>query len=160
MKKFDFDSKMIAALARIDELESRGALRDLVSDYCLGFDGRDWSRFIAIWHEDAVWDLGPFGSYTGHAGIHNAVYEVLYAALRESHHLTSNLRVMFSDLDHAHGISNVHCMAANHDNVVYMIGATYTDAFERRFGVWGIARRVVTMHYFNSIHGTEMTAPG
>ena len=50
-------------LARVDELESRAAMRDLVSDYCIGFDRHDWDRFIAIWHKDAVWAIGePFGS--------------------------------------------------------------------------------------------------
>lgn len=42
--------RLDALLSRIDELESRSALRDLVTDYCLGFDNRDWDRFIAIWH--------------------------------------------------------------------------------------------------------------
>ena len=66
-------------LARIDELESRSAIRDLVSDYCLGFDNHDWARFVAIWHADAVWEIGPpFGTFHGHAGIHKAVHEVLY----------------------------------------------------------------------------------
>jgi gamma-hexachlorocyclohexane dehydrochlorinase len=40
-----------------------------------------------------------------------------------------------------------------------MVGATYTDAFERRDGVWKIARRDVRMHYFNPIPGVEMSAP-
>lgn len=31
---------------RNDELESRNALRDLVLDYCHGFDKKDWDRFI------------------------------------------------------------------------------------------------------------------
>ena len=48
-----------ALVARIDELESRAALRDLVSDYCIGFDTHDWERFISIWHADAVWEIGP-----------------------------------------------------------------------------------------------------
>ena len=148
------------ALRRIDELESRSTFRDLVTDYCLGFDTRDWDRFIAIWHEDCVWDIGaPFGSFSGHDGIKKAVFEVLYPVWRETHHLTSNLRVTFRDSDHAHGVCNVDCMGATKDNVVQMINATYTDEFERRNGVWKIARRGVTMHYFNPIPGAQMSAP-
>ena len=129
-------------MRRIDELESRDAFRDLVTDYCLGFDTHDWDSFIAIWHDDCVWDIGPpFGRFTGHAGIRKAVYEVLYPVWRETHHLTSNLRVTFKDADHAHGVCNVDCMGATKDNVVQMINATYTDDFERRNGVWKIARR-------------------
>ena len=149
-----------ALLGRIDELESRAALRDLVTDYCLGFDNHDWERFISIWHADAVWEIGPpFGTFTHHEGIREAVQDVLYPLWRETHHLTSNLRLSFDDPDHAHGICNVDCMGATTDDVVQMISATYTDDFERREGVWKIARRNVVIHYFNPVPGAEMSSP-
>jgi hypothetical protein len=151
----------IAALSRqVDELQSRVALRDLVTDYCLGFDTHDWDRFISIWHPDAVWEIGPpFGTFRNHEGIRKAVHDVLYPVWRETHHLTSNLRVTFKDRDHAHGICNVDCMGATKDNVVQMISATYTDDFERRNNVWKIAKRAVVIHYFNPVPGAQMTAP-
>ncbi len=149
-----------ALVARIDELESRAALRDLVSDYCIGFDNHDWERFISIWHADAVWEIGPpFGTFNGHEGIREAVNDILYPAWRETHHLSSNLRLTFDGPDHAHGTCDVDCMGATADDVVQMISATYTDDFERRDGVWKIAKRNVVIHYFNPIPGAEMTAP-
>lgn len=155
------NSEAVAALLRrVDELESRIALRDLVTDYCLGFDTRDWDRFIGIWHPDAVWEIGPpFGTFEGHEGIREAVFDVLYPVWQETHHLTSNLRVTFQDADHAHGVCNVDCMGATADDVVQMISATYTDDFERRDGVWKIARRQVEIHYFNPVPGARMSAP-
>jgi len=157
----DNQAAIDSLLRRIDELESRAALRDLVSDYCIGFDTHDWDRFISIWHPDAVWDIGPpFGVFDGHAGIRKAVFDVLYPVWRETHHLTSNLRVTFVDADHARGTCNVDCMGATKDNVVQMISATYTDDFERRNKVWKIAKRGVVIHYFNPIPGAQMTAPG
>jgi gamma-hexachlorocyclohexane dehydrochlorinase len=156
----DMQATVDKLMRRIDELESRAALRDLVTDYCLGFDRHEWDRFISIWHPDAVWEIGPpFGTFTHHAGIRKAVEEVLYPVWRETHHLTSNLRLAFSDADHAHGICNVDCMGATKDNVVQMISATYTDDFARRNGVWKIAKRAVVIHYFNSIPGAQMSAP-
>ena len=156
----DIQATVDKLLRRIDELESRAALRDLVSDYCLGFDRHERDRFMSIWHPDAVWEIGPpFGNFTHHAGIRKAVEEVLYPVWRETHHLTSNLRLSFSDADHAHGICNVDCMGATKDNVVQMISATYTDDFARRNGVWKIAKRAVVIHYFNSIPGAQMSAP-
>ena len=146
---------------RIDELESRAAIRDLVTDYCLGFDRHEWDTFINIWHSDAVWDIGPpFGTFLNHEGIHKAVHDVLYPFWRETHHLTSNLKLAFRDADHAHGICNVDCMGASKENIVQMISATYEDDFERRKGVWKIAKRAVVIHYFNPIPGAQMTAPG
>lgn len=145
---------------RIDRLESRFALRDLVSDYCHGFDRRDWPRFDAIWHEDAIWEIGPpFGTYQGRAAIGEAARMIASEVWRETHHLTSNLRVDFETADRARGLCNVDCMGATLDDVVQMISATYEDEFERRAGSWRIARRVVTIHYFNPIPGASMTPP-
>ena len=145
---------------RIAEIESRNAMRDLVSNYCHGFDRRDWDCFIGIWHEDAVWDIGPlFGEFHGHEGIRKAVQEILYPVWRESHHLTTNLCITFIDDDHAKGISNVDCMGANPDDEVQMVGATYLDQFERRQGVWKIAHRAVEIHYFNPMPAMEMSKP-
>ncbi|UCG72877.1 MAG: nuclear transport factor 2 family protein [Chromatiales bacterium] len=156
----DQQAQIDALLRRVDELESRAALRDLVTDYCQGFDGHDWDRFIGIWHPDAVWDIGPpFGVFEGHEGIHRAVHEVLYPVWRETHHWTTNLRVEFTDADHARGVCDVDCMGATKDDVVQMVGATYTDDFERRDGTWKIAKRSVVIHYFNPVPGAEMTSP-
>ena len=156
----NLQAKLDGALRRIDELESRSAIRDLVSDYCIGFDTHDWGRFISAWHADAVWEIGPlFGTFNGHEGIKKAVNDVLYAVWRETHHLTTNLRLTFKDADHVHGVCNVDCMGATKDNVVQMINATYTDDFERRNGAWKIARRNVVIHFFNPIPGAQMSAP-
>lgn len=154
------DALIQQLLARIDELESRNAMRDLVTDYCQAFDNGDWERFIAIWWPDCVWDIGaPFGRFDLHAGIEKAVKEVLWPVWRETHHLTSNLRVEFIDADNARGVCDCDCMGATRDDAVQMISATYTDHFQRRDGVWRIARRDVKIHYFNSIPGAQMTPP-
>jgi hypothetical protein len=87
------------------------------------------------------------------------VKEVLWPVWRESHHLTSNLRVQFTDADNAHGVCDVDCMGATRDDVVQMISATYKDHFQRRNGVWRILQRDVTIHYFNPIPGAQMTPP-
>jgi len=147
-------------LQRIDRLESRQAMRDLVTDYGQGFDRGDFDRFLSIWWEDCVWDIGPpFGAFAGHAGIEKAVREVLWPVWRETHHLTSNLKLAFEDADNARGECDVDCMGATRDDVVQMISATYRDHFQRRNGVWKIARRDVTIHYFNPIPGAQMTPP-
>ena len=154
------DTKIQELLLRIDRLESKHAMRDLVTDYCRGFDQRKFDRFLNIWWQDCVWDIGPpFGVFEGHAGIRQAVEGVLWPVWRETHHLTSNLQVIFEDVDNAHGECDVDCMGALQDNSVQMISATYRDHFQRRQGVWKIRRRDVTIHYFNPIPGAAMTAP-
>lgn len=147
--------------ARIDTLESREAIRDLAFEYCHGFDKRDYERFLAIWWEDCVWDIGPpFGRFEGHAGIHEAIYEVLWPAWKESHHLTSNNHIQFQSLDNATSVADVDCMGMLTDETVcQIVGATYSDTLERRDGQWKIAQRDVVIHYFNPVPGTELVAP-
>jgi gamma-hexachlorocyclohexane dehydrochlorinase len=154
------DDKIEALLQRVDELESRAALRDLVSDYCLGFDNHDMDRFMSIWHEDAVWEIGPpFGTFTGTTEIKKAVDEILYPFWRETYHLTTNLRLEFSDGDHAQGMCSCDCMGASKEDIVQVVNAGYIDNFERRDGIWKIARRKVKLHFFNPLPGVEMSAP-
>ena len=147
-------------LQRIDRLESRLAMRDLVSDYCHGFDKRDWDRFLAIWWEDCIWEIGPpFGDFEGHAGITEAVKEILWPAWDQSTHFTTNLRVDFEDDDHANGMSDVDCIGTTSDGQAQTVAATYTDRFERRDGVWKIAKRNVKMHHFSPLVGITLEAP-
>jgi len=154
------DATVNDLLVRLDRLESRHVMRDLVTDYCRGFDQRNFDRFLSIWWEDCIWNIGPpFGVFEGHAGINRAVKEVLWPVWRESHHLTSNLQVRFEGADEATGECDVDCMGALTDNSVQMISATYRDHFVRRNGIWKIKRRDVTIHYFNPIPGAQMTAP-
>ncbi len=154
------DARIEELLVRIDQLESRNAMRDLVTDYCRGFDSVDRARFMAIWWPDCTWNIGPpFGVYEGHAGIEKALDEVLWPVWRETHHLTSNLQVSFAGRDDAHGVCDVDCLGATRDDVVQMVAATYRDHFQRRNGVWKILRRDVTIHFFNPIPGAQMTPP-
>ena len=146
---------------RLDHLESRFAMLDLVSDYCIGFDKRDWDRFLAIWWDDCVWEIGPpFGNFEGHEGITRAVKEILWPAWRQSTHFTTNLRVTFDGPDAAEGICDVDCIGTTADGQAQTVAATYTDRFERRDGVWKIAKRGVTMHHFSPLTGIVLSAPG
>jgi gamma-hexachlorocyclohexane dehydrochlorinase len=145
---------------RLDWLETRLALQDLVSDYCLGFDKRDMARFIAIWWPDAVWEIGPpFGDFVGHDGVNRAVYDILWPAWGTSTHYTTNLRVTPVSVDVAEGICDVYCIGNSSDGQAQTVAATYTDRFERRDGVWKIARRKVTMQHFSPLTGITLSAP-
>ena len=149
-----------ALFERIDRLESRFAMHDLVSDYCHGFDKRDFDRFLAIWWEDCVWNIGPpFGSFAGHEGIHQAVKDILWPAWLKSTHCTTNLRVDFDGVDSARGVSDVDCIGTTSDGQAQTVAATYTATFERRGGLWKIARRDVTMHHFSPLVGITLEAP-
>lgn len=157
---------MAALQQRIDTLESREAIRALAFEYAHGFDKRDYDRFLAIWWEDCVWDIGPpFGRFEGHAGIHEAIHEVLWPAWKESHHLTSNNHIQFESADRASAVCDVDCTGVLADETVcQIVGATYSDELERRYDgsgacEWKIVKRSVVIHYFNPVPGTELIKP-
>ncbi|WP_234021920.1 nuclear transport factor 2 family protein [Streptomyces sp. Amel2xE9] len=57
--------------ARIERLESRIAIEDLLSGYCHGFDGPDRDLLRTLWTEDAVFDLrlwAPLNGWAATAG--------------------------------------------------------------------------------------------
>lgn len=146
---------------RLDEQESRVAIRDLASNYCHGFDKRDFERFLSIWWEDCTWNIGPpFGSFSGHEGIRQAVLEVLWPAWAMTQHVTSNLVIHFDDSDHAHSLCDVDCtgVLASGPEATF-VGASYADRLERRNGLWKIVERTVDIHYFNSLAGTQLSKP-
>ena len=145
---------------RLDAIESRSAMHELVSDYCHGFDKRDWPRFLAIWWPDANWDIGPpFGAFDGHDGIAHVTRSILWEAWLASSHFTTNLVISHDGADKATGISDVDCIGTTSDGQAQTVSATYYDEFERRDGVWKIARRKVAMHHFNPLPGVTLSPP-
>lgn len=146
---------------RVDELESRNAIAELAFNYCHGFDKREFERFLSIWWEDCVWDIGPpFGHFSGHEGVREAVLKVLWPAWSQTQHVTSNLVIEFHDPDSARAICDVDCMGLLTDSSdATFVGATYYDELRRRNGVWKIAQRAVTIHYLNGFPGTRLTPP-
>ncbi|EED35547.1 putative hexachlorocyclohexane dehydrochlorinase 1 [Luminiphilus syltensis NOR5-1B] len=148
-------------LRRLDAVESRAAIAELAFNYCHGFDKRDFDRFLGIWWEDCIWHIGPrFGSFSNHEGIREAVLDVLWPAWDQSQHLTSNLVIEFDGADRANVLCDVDCMGllAGSTEATF-VGATYADKVERREGIWKIAERTVSMHFFNTFPGTELSRP-
>lgn len=160
MSNVDLNPEALAR--RLDALESDIAIRQLASNYCHGFDKRDRQLFMAIWWEDCVWDIGPpFGRFDGHSGVQEALESVLWPAWEESHHLCANHVVTFEGVDDARAVCDVDCVGKlAGDAECQIVGATYTDALQRRGGEWKILRRDVVIHYFNPVPGAVLTAPG
>jgi ketosteroid isomerase-like protein len=146
-------------LTDMDRLSSRFALQDLVSDYCLGVDQRELDRFLAIWWEDAVWDIEFVGTFSGHEGISRGLHDVISMIWQSTAHYCVNLRVHFGGPDKALGISNVYCIGNLADGQAANAIGTYHDYFERRCGVWKILRRRVNQRFFTPLTGISLTPP-
>lgn len=147
-------SQDYAALeARIDQLESRDAIANLQYDYAHGCDNRDADRFMAIWHDDATYDLhNDFGSNTGHAEIRGVLGKI-WDAYTESHHWMTNIVTKFQDADHATTEADCICIVRGPDGFE-IISATYLNLNERRDGVWRIARCDLSVQWSHVMHLT------
>jgi 3-phenylpropionate/cinnamic acid dioxygenase small subunit len=136
---------------RIDELESRAAINELLAEYCRGCDTNDEEAFIAIWHDDAQYPLGPlFGEFKGHDGIREAIH-IIWDALPTTRHWTTNAVITFQDADHARSRSDVTFECTDTQGRFLSGAATYHDEFERRDGVWKFTKRVVDTQYRNLV---------
>jgi hypothetical protein len=131
---------------RLDALESQQAIARLVAEYAHGFDGRDVGRFMAIWHEDAMYDLAEFGGRRDGLDAIGAAVDELWAAFPGTHHWMVNLAI---DVDGDRGAGACHALVfpVDADEQVDAVALTYEDAFERRDGRWGFVERRVLLHH-------------
>jgi uncharacterized protein (TIGR02246 family) len=139
--------------ARLDHLESLAALTRLVHDYCHAFDGRELDRFLALWHDDATWEMLPGTVLEGHDGIRSAT-EGAWASLPATRHLTSN-HVVDLDGDSATGSAQVLAFVQSPEGAWTQMVVTYTDVYQRRDGQWAFARRGAVPH----LQGPVAVAP-
>ena len=54
---------------------------------------------------------------------------------------------------------DVDCIGTTSDGQAQTVAASYFDIFERRGGVWKIARRKVKMYHFNPLPGVTLSPP-
>jgi SnoaL-like domain len=136
--------------ARLDQIESRIAIEELLAAYGQGFDQEDADRLRTIWWDDAYFDLGDvFGNYTGIDAIMEATAG-FWTAMQWMNHWMATPTIKVSG-DRATGACGVDCMVHDNENGPTMIGGTYTDEFERRDGVWKFSRRAFDMHYLTPV---------
>ena len=139
----------------LDRLLSVQAVERLGAEYCHGADKKQLDRFLAVWHPDAVWDVGTH-EFTGHDQITEAI-ERQWAAISQMHHWTSNTSVT-QDGDRATAESDVTAMSLLPDGTWLFSGGTYLDEAARRDGEWRLVRRSARVHF--SLPVTAPSAEG
>jgi ketosteroid isomerase-like protein len=120
-------------------LSDRAEIADLMAEYCHGLDKREVDMFLAIWHPDAVWDLGEAGVFSGLEEIRKHA-EVSWGAFPETHHLTVNALIKV-DGDHATALADAHLTAFDQSGREHHVIASYDDVFARRDGRFRFANR-------------------
>jgi hypothetical protein len=151
---------------RLELLETRNTLLDLISGYAQAFDNRDAVLLRSLWHEGAVLDLGgAFGRYVEIDGI-MAAADQLWAQTPHMHHWMANpLLEIDLEAGTASAATSLDCFTTENTTGPSQIGGLYRDWFERRDGRWAIVRRAFELHYLTPIanwtplHGSEAKQP-
>lgn len=121
------------------------AIRAVLHAYARGVDDRDWSRVEACYHPDAIDDHGV---YVGDPAGLVAHFRDNLGAFAGTLHLLGGVDLRRVDDDTV--AASTLCLAlhwappGSAGKHLVMV-AEYDDEFERRSGVWRIARRVVRL---------------
>jgi ketosteroid isomerase-like protein len=126
---------------RLDLIESRFAIEDLIAKYAKGFDRKDPELLYSIWHDDAVLDFGEaFGVHEGMDAIHAAA-EGFWGMITWMHHWQATPLIEI-DGDRATAYVGLDCLVRHSEQGPVRVGGYYEDVFERRDGVWKFSRRM------------------
>ena len=134
---------------RIDRLESRFAIEELVSAYCEACDEHDIPRLAGLFTEDAVYG-SPSGVLTSTG--RDAIAEMFVRAFKvrgPGFHWTHDLVIRFDeeDADRATGVVASH--AETFVNRVPSLAAMkYDDEYQRVDGRWHFSRRSIRFLYY------------
>jgi ketosteroid isomerase-like protein len=143
---------------RIQTLEDRNEINNLIANYCRGVDSRDEALFLSIWADDAKWLIGePLGNPQGLGEI-KRVLQTVWDILPESHHFTTN-SVINVNGDMASAISDVDCTGTDKAGRALLIAAKYTDEYERISGTWKITQRRAEILYWAPVTDPWSSSP-
>jgi len=153
---------MQALLRRIDRLESRHQIAELVGNYARACDEHDIDTLAAIFTEDGEIDSpSHLLEARGRKGI-RATFLPRYKIRGPSYHWTHDHKLAFDDDDENHATGLVLGHAETCPNGTVSIAAMrYADDYRRIDGRWLFARRTLTFLYYVPVteYATVLATP-
>ena len=150
-------SEYAELIRRIDRLESRYAIAELVAAYGRACDDHNMSLLMSLFTDDACMDT-PSGLMRadGSAAI-RAMFEDVLATRGPSFHWSHDHTVSFDeeDPDLASGLILSHAETSP-GGVVSVAAMRYEDVYRREAGEWKFARR--TLHFLYYVPVTEFAS--
>lgn len=135
---------------RVQVLEDREEIRQLIANYCRGVDGRDEDLFMSIWTDDARYLIG--GQFGDHVGLEEirGILHGLWATFTEMHHYATNV-VIEVDGDNARSFVNADVTGTDTKDRALMFAASYVDRLRRVDGKWKFAERDIDLHFMTTV---------
>lgn len=136
--------------SRIEALESRLAIDQLIAAYAHAFDSHDETQLRSIWHDGARLSLGPaFGEHIGVDAI-VASARANWAQMPHMHHWMANTLVDLKG-NTATGSVAVDCLCLHTELGPVQISGLYRDRYERRNGKWAFVERLFDLHFLTPL---------
>ncbi|MGB3412393.1 MAG: nuclear transport factor 2 family protein [Microthrixaceae bacterium] len=131
---------------RLERVEVRAELEDLVTRYSMAVDDRDLDAVLELFTPDASFGHKSDPGIVGHEAIRKH-YQNRLGGLVYSYHYAHNQLIEWNGGDDATGEVNAHAEMAFPDNLV-IAALRYHDTYRRVDGVWRFARRDQSFYYF------------
>jgi ketosteroid isomerase-like protein len=134
---------------RIDRMEARAAIADLVTDYCTACDDHDFDLLGRCFTADIrLWSPGREMDVAGRDDA-MAMYARILSIRGPAFHWTSNHIVRFDEADPNRATGLVLAHAETTPNGVASIAAIrYSDVYAREDGAWKFAARTLAFLYY------------
>jgi uncharacterized protein (TIGR02246 family) len=133
--------------ARIQAIEDRNAIDDLVSVYCLAIDERDLDRFLSLFTEDAVVRHEDGVMRLDGLPAIREYYTQRFADYGVTFHTPHSRIVEFVSPDEATGVVTGHAEMSQ-DGELMLAAIKYTDLYRKVDGRWLFAERVLGFWYY------------
>ena len=138
---------MASVEERLQQLEDRQAIRDLVAEYCRAIDDRDLEAFVGNYTDDCVHRQRDGSLHLeGRAALrkHYAARFLQYGVTLHTPHAHV---ITFDGLDSAHGWVSGHAeMGLQGEG--WLAAFRYADEYRREDGVWLFAKRELNTYYY------------
>ena len=136
--------------ARIRELESREAIRQLVARYCYVIDNRDIPGIGSLFAPDACFrSLDRVMEARGRAAIVQQ-FHGRFSVLGMTNHFTHDHIIDFETPELAHGIVNSHAELVRYERPMW-VSLRYNDTYVFSEGRWYFGERVLGFSYYLAV---------
>ena len=140
----DHTDEIAALRARVQRLEDREEIHELIARYGRAVDDRDWDALRAQYTPDAIFD-SAVGRSVGVDAIID-YYEERTSAYVASYHYPHSSEIVFETDDHATGVVCAHAELTIEGDTI-MVALRYQDDYRRIDGRWRFYERNTNLLY-------------
>lgn len=145
---------------RIERLEARNDIDELVSAYCMACDDRDLDRLRGLFTADVRIRSRDGAMDARGADAAMAMFERMFAIRGPSFHWTHDHSIRITGADSATGLIMAHAETTP-NGTVSLAAIRYNDVYRRENGAWKIAQRELSFLYYlpAADYGEGLTSP-